>query len=311
VAAALALILGLAHLAGIALAVAGLGDALPGLRIRSLTRPAVLFLVSMAVVVALSARARALIRDAVAAPALMAAAGGFVACWLSLGPTPTTLGQPLDGLGLYGWLYRLVPGFDGLRAPARFAMIVALVLAVLAGLGVAELRRRGWRGWLVPAASVALLAESTAAPLVLNDVWRDYGLRSPPRRLLLGEETPPIYTEVETLPADAVLAELPFGSEPSELRYMLYTLEHGRRIVNGFSGAFPPRYLALRARLAEPLADPERAWTALAASGATHVIVHQGAWWRRGVGRKVSSWIEGHGGRRVAEVDDEVLFALP
>ena len=36
--------------------------------------------------------------------------------------------------------YDYVPGFDGVRAPARFAMILTLALSVLAGLGVAALR---------------------------------------------------------------------------------------------------------------------------------------------------------------------------
>ena len=48
----------------------------------------------------------------------------FLAMWLSLGVSPQTLGRPLNLTGIYAALYEYVPGFDGLRVPARFAMIV-------------------------------------------------------------------------------------------------------------------------------------------------------------------------------------------
>src|SRR4029450_10974720 len=50
--------------------------------------------------------------------------------WLSMGPGPW---RP------YGWLFRFVPGFNGMRVPARLASIVILALAVLAGAGFARL----------------------------------------------------------------------------------------------------------------------------------------------------------------------------
>jgi hypothetical protein len=47
---------------------------------------------------------------------------------------------------LQGWLYRLVPGFDKVRAPGRFLLFVDLALALLIGFGVQRLGRApGWR----------------------------------------------------------------------------------------------------------------------------------------------------------------------
>ena len=43
----------------------------------------------------------------------------------------------VSGFGLYGVLYDYVPGFNGVRVPARYAMIAGLFLAVLAGYGFA------------------------------------------------------------------------------------------------------------------------------------------------------------------------------
>ena len=40
----------------------------------------------------------------------------------------------VSGFGLYGLLYDYVPGFNGVRVPARYAMIAGLFLAMLAGL---------------------------------------------------------------------------------------------------------------------------------------------------------------------------------
>jgi hypothetical protein len=42
---------------------------------------------------------------------------------------------------LHGWLYRWVPGFEGLRAPARFVYLMDFALAVLAALGLDVLLR--------------------------------------------------------------------------------------------------------------------------------------------------------------------------
>jgi hypothetical protein len=190
------------------------------------------------------------------------------------------------------------------------AMIVLLFLGVLAGRGVFELVVRRRRVWLWPAVCVAFLAESAAAPLTLNDVWRDPSLRPPPSRLLLGSETPPVYSAVEQLPAQAVLVEFPFGSPTYELRYMLYSLSHGRALLNGYSGAMPPSYVRNQA-ISDPLREPDRAWAAVTQSGATHAVVHEGAWWRRGLGHRVSAWLTNHGAREVARFGSDVLLALP
>lgn len=49
-----------------------------------------------------------------------------VAVWLSMGP----LGGPL-----YGWLIRFLPGFGGLRVPARLGSVAGMGLVILAGAG--------------------------------------------------------------------------------------------------------------------------------------------------------------------------------
>ena len=44
-----------------------------------------------------------------------------VSFWLSLGPSIQFRGEALPVPSLYQWLYELMPGYKGLRVPARFA----------------------------------------------------------------------------------------------------------------------------------------------------------------------------------------------
>ena len=67
---------------------------------------------------------------------------GLVAFILSLGPTPTAFGQVLFSTSPYEWLQATVPGFDGLRVPARLVVVVYLSLAVLASIGTTIVVRR-------------------------------------------------------------------------------------------------------------------------------------------------------------------------
>ena len=53
--------------------------------------------------------------------------------------TPAT--ARVSGFGLYGLLYEYVPGFNGVRVPARYAMIAGLFLAILAGYGAQRVHR--------------------------------------------------------------------------------------------------------------------------------------------------------------------------
>jgi hypothetical protein len=60
------------------------------------------------------------------------------AMWVfSLGPDPMILEHRLLYQAPYGWLMRL-PGFDGLRVPARFWMMAVACLSVLAALAIAR-----------------------------------------------------------------------------------------------------------------------------------------------------------------------------
>ena len=74
---------------------------------------------------------------------------------------------------LYAVFYDRVPGFDGVRVPARFATIVTLGLAALAALGVAAIDRRH-RARAATLAAALILLEATAVPIPINQNSTDY-----------------------------------------------------------------------------------------------------------------------------------------
>ena len=231
------------------------------------------------------------------------------AVWLSFGRRVRSMGYVLSRETIYDWLYRCVPGFDGLRVPSRYAMLAALFLAVLAGFGAAAIARRGRVGRIVTLVlGVLFLAESARMPLDLGAVWSDadFGLQG---ALAPGAER--MYRFVNTLPAGAVLVEFPFGGRPGmDTLYMYASTLHWRRLVNGYSGSFPPTYGAMEAAFAHPLEDTARGWHTLVQSGATHAIVHESLF-AGAEGRATSDWLRGAGAREIMTVGSDRLFALP
>lgn len=246
---------------------------------------------------------------------------GFFACaliaaaLLALGPRIEAGGQPL-GPGPYAWLFELVPGFDGFRVPARFLMLVALFLAVLAGLGAAALLAR-WRAAaaaLVLAASVGILAEAWMAPMALSAPIVPHDPLVTPRRLAVGKRLSPLYSMIQRLPDPVVLVEFPFGEPAYEIQAMVYAGHHRRPILNGYSGFFPASYRE-RAAAFRGLpsnfdqADLDRAAQVLKASGATYALVHEGAL-QADLGKEISDWLASHGARLAASDGTDKLFQL-
>ena len=143
-----------------------------------------------------------------------------LAAWLSLGPFAR---------GPYRFLMELVPGFDGLRVPARFSVIVSLALAVLAAGGAAWLLRRlSQPAALIVAIvlSVALVLEGSGAPVQMER----FDASQPGRRQ--------VNAWLKMSPPGGVL-ELPISTEsPADFTvgYQFNALIHQHPIVNGYSG---------------------------------------------------------------------------
>jgi hypothetical protein len=230
---------------------------------------------------------------------------------LSLGPSITNAGKVTVRTAPYLWLYDLVPGFDGLRVPARFAMLVVLALSVLAGVALAHVHRR----WKMGASMVALcgglfVVEAGAAPIGLNVPFPVVGLAPPPPSLYPADGIPEVYRRVTALPESSVLVEFPIGALAWDVRYMFYSTFHWRRLVNGFSGGVPQRYARDVAAMSRFADDPETAWAHLRVAGASHAIVHLNAY-RSNEGQRVLEWLHEGSAKEIGRYGADVLLALP
>jgi hypothetical protein len=264
----------------------------------------------LAVLAVVSARARQRLRAAIQSPLTLAVVLALLALWLSLGPMPQSRGRTLQGLGLYGVFYDHVPGFSGLRSPARYAMVAAVFLSIVAGYGAAAIMRRVRRPGLVAAAMGGVfLIEVAFLPMPINLTWSE-GRAALPPRVEVASRAPAVYRHLGTMPDARVITEFPFGDPERELRYAYYSTVHWKRLVNGYSGFFPQRYNVRVARFARVASDPEGAWQALRETGTTHVIVHEDAY-ASGEADEVKRWLTDHAAREIARFDADVLFAIP
>jgi hypothetical protein len=215
--------------------------------------------------------------------------------------------QPI-GFGPYSW-FMAVPGVNGLRVPARFAMIVMFWLVIAGAYVVAAIAARGraWRalGLLL---AIAAVAESRPTAFGLDVPLGEKGVApmSMSHRLRLAE---PLYDTLKELPR-GVLIELPWGTTGWDLQYMHAQRRHGWPLVNGFSGDVPQTFV--RTSIINLVFDaPDRAWWALERSGASHVIVHDWAFLSLDRGKHVSQWLRSHGAVEVASTENDRLFRLP
>ena len=152
---------------------------------------------------------------------------------LSLGPEGV---RPV-----YAWLADHVFGFQAIRAPARFAVVLMLGLSVLAAVGVVQAR-------LKPMAVAVLTAlmclEYVNAPMAF--------VPAPP------SSTATARWLADEGGAGAVLY-LPLTLDRDNSPFMVQSLEHGRPIVNGYSGQRPSFYTSVVDAMADPASADARA----------------------------------------------------
>jgi hypothetical protein len=230
------------------------------------------------------------------------------AVWLSLGPVVQWGGRATAAPALYPLLADL-PGYSGLRVPARFASVFLVFLGVLAGVGVHLIGRRSPRlvtgGALI--AATLFLWQGRAQRVPLDQPLPSAGLAPAPSYLAPAPLLPAIYRAVTHLPSHAVIAEFPFGDPWYDVRYMFFSALHHRALLNGYSGVFPPSYVARRSVLGRPFRNSERAWLSLAAS--THVIVHNAAW-ADDTGPRIGAWLLEKGAVWIGDVEGASFYKL-
>ena len=273
-----------------------------GLTLRMRYRPERLLLQLLALVAGLllvSPRIRGAVRSFHRVPEAFLAWAALVAAMLSLGPMIYVGGREL-GPGLYSLVYRL-PGFDAFRVVSLYFMPMALFLAVLAGFGVAAFTATRASRVVTVLAAFAILAESWMVPVETH---------APPEIAVHGVAAEPagVYRWIRDQPARMVVLELPFGAVFNEAGYTFAAGYHRKPTVNGYSGFFPRAYELLKLELKE---QTPRSWSALRASGATHVVFHGNRYPDFVASDRVSRWLRENGAQQVAAFGDDRVFALP
>jgi hypothetical protein len=280
------------------------------IRATNVTRLLVPPLIAAAALAWLSPASRARMIAAARQPEAIFIAILVLAWWLSLGPSPRVLGRPLELWSPYRMLIHVVPGFDGLRVPARLAMIVSLALAILGGIATARLLQGRLGTIAIATISLAFLVEADTFPFPLNRVSPPRNYAMPEARVYRPVRAPAIYRELARIPKDAVILEMPIGELDYDVRAMYYSTAHWRRLVNGYSGFFPPHYDGLLAVLPTALRGDDQAWDALERIGVTHVVVHEGAY-LDDEGARFADWLRRHGAAEIFRDGRDALLALP
>jgi len=175
----------------------------------------------------------------------------------------------LNGI-VYPVLHEHVGVFKGLRAPARASIFFLMFLAALAARGCAVALRP-----LPVMARMGAIAAIGAVALL--EYW------VVPLRLWPYPERPALYAFLARQP-DGIVAEFPVPRVDllpgHDARYIYMSIFHWKRLVNGYSGYYPPSYLARLERLAT---FPDAGSIAqLRADGVRYVIVHEGSYIRAG-----------------------------
>jgi len=219
-----------------------------GIRLLSIARadkPLTLAALAAFASMALLPRVRAAFRRrSVLAFYLLAAFAMWV---LALGPDPTLMEQRALYQAPYSWLMRL-PGFDGLRVPARFWMMALVCLSVVAALAVHRLQGRA-RQVVVALAFTGLLIDGWPRQFRV--------LPAPELRPSPGGVVARLDLPSSDLTDPLALYQQMFDPVPVPL-------------YNGFSGYGAPHYFAMRAML--ETSDP-RILQVLAARGPVGIVI--------------------------------------
>jgi len=171
------------------------------------------------------------------------------------------------GLGGYSYtfLYDHVSLYRGLRASARLGIFVLLFLGVLAAYGYQALAEG--RSMLVRAALAVFLALGLVAEYRISPDLVPFANTAPPVYRMLAHQPPGVVAEFPVPRADTLPGD--------EAEYAYMSTFHWMALVNGYSGNYPPSYLARLGRLTN--FPDDRSIRQLRQDHVTYVVVHGSA----------------------------------
>lgn len=204
---------------------------------------------------------------------------GLFSLAMTFGLSRTLPGTNIDVPLPYALFYYWMPGFQALRVPVRFSVLVDFSIYILAAYGLARLLDVGaegmagrvgrWRRRLgkrtrtaVAVISIALLLLEFANPLDASgrqDLMAQLTTIEPYGWLAKAENAGPVL-------------ELPMSADQPDVSYMLFSTRNWQPLVNGWSGFVPPGTVALKQAL-DSFPDPLTI-SLLQGLEVRHVVVH-------------------------------------
>jgi len=200
-------------------------------------------------------------------------------------------------LPFYRLLHAAIPLFQTVRVLPHIGLVVLLMIAVLAGFGVASIQR-SWkaRHWWPVAVLLFVGVNVEAARAPIGYVWFD--------------RVPAVYDALAAEP-NAVVAELPFPMPQQwflNTPYMVNSTRHWRPLLNGYSGFRPGSYAASYDLLRKFPSD--EALIGLIANGVTHIVVHQRAMNQGAADDRYNPFESVESLQLVARDDDVLIYRL-
>jgi hypothetical protein len=155
-----------------------------------------------------------------------------VAVILSFGPSVALFGKTVTLP--YAWLYRLVPGFKAMRVPARFGLLAAFALTILAAFGATRVLQAftGGQAQIKRGTTAALFG----GLLVVEFATMPHELSVYPAA---PETIPAEYRWLAAQPDETRIIELPARTAKDNFEYTYYSMFHWQPMINGRSAFIP------------------------------------------------------------------------
>jgi hypothetical protein len=175
---------------------------------------------------------------------------------------------------LYKVLYEIIPPLQSVRVAARWGVMVTFSISVLAGFGARYLFEQG--------SSLRKRIICVLIPLILIAEYSCFPLKFH----IFSKQVPAVYRWLSSRQEDFAIVELPMPSSAREVyketRYMYWSTFHWKKLVNGYSGFFPPDYWEINGTMQK--FPSEKSIALLRRLGVRYVIVHaaefrRGRWW--------------------------------
>jgi len=202
--------------------------------------------------------------------AFIYATTGLIAFMISFGfYIQLTSNDNIGILGIYNLFYHLIPGFSGIRATGRYSIFLLISICFFIGyaINIWDKNNKNIFKKIITIFIIItlMLIEFSSVPAVTFS----YNLTSKPQFKL--------NQWMKNQPDDNIFIELPIGVDmDSTINYDIFNVYnsryHFKKIINGYSGYYPPGYLNLVKKL--KTFEPENDLNLIKKFKADYIIFH-------------------------------------